>query len=256
MKIKILGAHNSETLRTRHTSLLIDDMLVMDAGSLTSHFSIEGMKRLKAVLLTHSHFDHIRDIPCLAINLYLNLSSIDIYTHRTAWKNMTAHLLNGKIYPEYHKKPADKPTLRFHPVEPLQEFLVEGYSILPVKVEHSVPAMGYQLTSPDGKRLFYTGDTGNKLAGVWPHVSPDVLFIEVTASNKWEDKVKNNGHLTPRLLKNELKKFYRLKQYFPHIFVVHLNHSSEKEIKAELAEAGDDLGVHIIAAREGMEILL
>jgi hypothetical protein len=50
MKIKILGAHNTETLRTRHTCLLIDDVLAVDAGALTSHLSEKGMKRLQAVL--------------------------------------------------------------------------------------------------------------------------------------------------------------------------------------------------------------
>ena len=92
MKIKILGAHNTETLRTRHTCLLIDDVLAVDAGALTSHLSARGLERLKAVILTHSHYDHIRDIPALAINLYLKTLSIDIYTHHEACNKIKAHL--------------------------------------------------------------------------------------------------------------------------------------------------------------------
>jgi len=254
MKIKILGAHNTETLRTRHSCFLIDDVLAVDAGALTSHLSARGLERLKAVLLTHSHYDHIRDIPALAINLYLKSLTIDIYTHQTAWNNLTAHLLNDVIYPSYHQKPLDKPTLRFNPLVHLHEEKIEDYSILPVKVNHAIPTLGYQITASDGKSVFCSGDTGGGLAETWRSISPDILFIEVTAPNRWEEKLKNNGHLTPHILQQELALFHKMKGYFPSTFAVHLNPGGEKEIKEELEKAGDVLGIQIIPAREGMEI--
>jgi ribonuclease BN (tRNA processing enzyme) len=256
MKINILGAHNTETQRTRHTCLLIDDVLAIDAGALTSHLSLKGLKKLKAVFLTHSHYDHIRDIPALAINLYLNRRSIDIYTHHAVWKNLTAHLLNGVLYPEYHKKPLDNPTLRYHRLVNLKSALIEGYKILPVKVNHAILTLGFQITSPEGKTIFYTGDTGDGLAETWKSISPDILFIEVTASNYWQEKIKNNGHMTPALLQKELSRFYQLKGYFPHIFAVHLNPGSEKEIKSELEQVSANLGIHILIAKKGMQIQL
>ncbi len=254
MKIKILGAHNTETLRTRHTCLLIDDVLALDAGSLTSKLSETGLSRLKAVLLTHSHYDHIRDIPALAINLFLRSGSIDIYTHQEVWNNLTAHLLNDIIYPAYYKKPADRPTLRFHLMEHLKAIDIEDYTVLPVKVNHAIPTLGYQITSREGKSVFYTGDTGAGLAETWRSVSPDLLLIEVTASNRWEEKIKTNGHLTPNLLQQELTNFHDLKGYFPQTFTVHLSPGGEKEIKAELEQVGENLGIHIIPAHEGMQI--
>ncbi len=256
MKIKILGAHNTETLRTKHTCLLIDDVLAVDAGALTSHLSARGLMRLKAVLLTHSHYDHIRDIPALAINLYLKSLSIDIYTHQTAWNNLTAHLLNDVIYPSYHNKPVDRPTLRFHPLAHLTAIKISAYGILPVKVNHAIPTLGYQITSPEGKSIFYSGDTGGGLSEVWQNISPDVLLIEVTAPNRWEEKLKNNGHLTPHLLQKELALFHKMKGYFPSTFAVHLNPGGEKEIREELEQAGDILGIHIIPAHEGMQLQL
>ena len=254
MKINILGAHNTETARTRHTCLLIDDIIAVDAGALTSYLSNKTLAKLKAVILTHAHYDHIRDIPALAINLYLKSLSMNIYTHQNVWDNLTTHLLNDIIYPAYHKKPADNPTLNFCPLEPLKAIVIEGYRILPVKVNHSVPAVGYQITSPEGKSIFYTGDTGGGLAETWKTISPELLFVEVTASNRWKDQIKNNGHITPYNLQEELTLFHELKGYFPHIFVVHINPGSEKEIKAELKSAGENLGVHISIARERMQI--
>jgi len=256
MKIKILGAHNTETMRTRHTCLLIDGVLALDAGALTSQLSARGLERLKGVLLTHSHYDHIRDIPTLAINLYLRSRSIDIYTHQAAWNNITAHLLNDVLYPSYHKKPVGKPTLRFHPLEHLTTVKIGDYGILPVKVNHAIPALGYQVTSPEGRSIFYSGDTGSGLAETWRNISPQVLFIEVTASNRWEKTVKNNGHLTPHLLQKELARFQKLRGYFPQTFSVHLNPGGENEIRKELEKAGNNLGIHIIPAHEGMQIQL
>jgi len=256
MNIRILGANNTETLRTRHTCLLIDDTLAIDAGALTSHLSTRGFARLKAVLLTHSHYDHIRDLPALAINIYLQSRSIVIYSHRSALDNLAAHFLNDVIYPSYHKKPAERPTLNFHVLEHLKATTIEGYSVLPVKVNHAITTMGYQITSPEGKSIFYTGDTGRRLDETWKKISPDILFIEVTASNRWEDKVNNNGHLTPNLLQKELFRFNELNGYYPQTIAVHLNHYNEKEIKSELKQTGENLGINIQLAKKGMEIQL
>ncbi|MBI2287607.1 MAG: MBL fold metallo-hydrolase [Chloroflexi bacterium] len=79
MKVQILGAHNCESQNTRLVSLLVDDRLALDAGGLTSSLSFPAQQQLKAVLLTHQHYDHIRDIPALAMNFYLSRTAIDVY---------------------------------------------------------------------------------------------------------------------------------------------------------------------------------
>jgi ribonuclease BN (tRNA processing enzyme) len=254
MKIKILGAHNTESRHTRQSSLLVDDILALDAGGLTSGLTFQSQARVKAVLLTHAHYDHIRDIPALAMNLYLREKSVHIYTHQAVYDGLTQHLLNGSIYPAFHTRPAADPTLKFHILEPYREVMVEGYTILPVPVIHAVPAMGYQVTSADGKSAFYTGDTGANLSDLWNHISPQVLFIELTAPNYWEESMKRSGHLTPNLLKQELLRFRDMKNYLPDIIVLHILPGEEKTIKAETLEVAGLLGVPIQFAREGLQI--
>ncbi len=78
MRIKLLGAHNTESLETRMSGLVIDDVLALDAGGLTSSLTLAAQQELKAVLVTHQHYDHIRDIPALAINLYASGKTIPI----------------------------------------------------------------------------------------------------------------------------------------------------------------------------------
>jgi ribonuclease BN (tRNA processing enzyme) len=104
MKIRFLGAHNVETASTKLPGLLVDGVLALDAGSLTSTLSIEEMISLKAVLLTHQHYDHLRDMPMLGMNLFLNKKSTTIYGAVEVRDALTAHLLNGPLYPRFLEK--------------------------------------------------------------------------------------------------------------------------------------------------------
>ncbi|GAG76974.1 unnamed protein product, partial [marine sediment metagenome] len=79
MHIQVLGAHNCESQNSKLISLLIDDVLAIDAGALTSSLSLEAQQKIKAILLTHQHYDHIRDIPTIAMNLFLRQATINVY---------------------------------------------------------------------------------------------------------------------------------------------------------------------------------
>lgn len=256
MKIQILGAHNCESQNTRLLSLLVDDSLVLDAGGLTSSLSFPAQQRLKAILLTHQHYDHVRDVPAIAMNFFLSGASISIYSTSLVYDALTARLLDGQFYPNFLERPQGNPTIRFTVIEPLKTVLIGGYSILPVPVKHSVPAVGYQITSPDGKVMFYTGDTGPGLADCWEHASPQLLIIEVTASNRLDEFGRQSGHLTPNLLKQELVTFRELKSYLPQVVIVHMSPGLEEEIKAEIAVVAEELNSPISLGYEGRQLSL
>ena len=256
MNIQVLGAHNCESQNLRFVCLIIDDVLAIDAGGLTSNLSLSAQQKLRAVLLTHQHYDHIRDIPALAMNLFFESATINIYSTLPVRDALATHLLDGKLYPDFLKKPKKNPTIKFSIMEPHQTEQIEGYSVLAVPVNHPVPTLGYQITSPDGKAVFYTGDTGPGLASCWEYVSPQLLIIEVTAPNKYEEFAKESGHLTPSLLKQELTSFREVKGYLPPVIVVHMNPRLEKEIEAEIAVAAQVLNCPITLAYEGMQLRL
>jgi ribonuclease BN (tRNA processing enzyme) len=154
------------------------------------------------------------------------------------------------------ERPPANPTIKFKIIESQKIEQIEDYSILAVPVNHPVPAVGYQITSHEGKKIFYTGDTGTGLAECWTHVSPHLLFMEVTAPNRHEEFAKESGHLTPNMLKQELTSFQKLKGYLPKVILVHLNPYLEKEIEAEVAEVAEALDNSITLAREGMRLRL
>jgi len=254
--IQLLGVHNCESQNTKFISLLIDDTLAIDAGGLTSSLSFPAQQKLKAILLTHQHYDHIRDVPAIAMNFYLCGATIDIYSTQPVYNALTTYLLDGKLYPKFLEQPQGNPTIKFTLIEPYQTEQIEGYSILAVRVNHAVPTVGYQITSPDGKVVFYTGDTGPGLADCWERVAPQLLITEVTATNKYEEFAKESGHLTPSLLKQELTSFRKLKGYLPQVVVVHMNPDMEGEIETEIATVAKALNSSITLAHEGMQLHL
>jgi len=257
MNIRILGAHRCESESTRCASILIDDTLALDAGGLTSSLSISAQLGLKAILLSHQHYDHIRDVPMIAINFFLQGASIRVYSSAGVRDHIEAHLLNDILYPKFQEIPKAKPTVSFNLIMPYQpERLIEGYRILAIPVNHGDTAFGYQISSANGQAIFYTADTGPGLFDCWKHVSPQAIITEVTVPNRFEEFATSTGHLTPNLLSQELSKFRELRGYLPQIIVVHMEPTLEEEIEEEIAGVAEDIGNPIIIAREGMQFRL
>jgi ribonuclease BN (tRNA processing enzyme) len=256
MKVQFLGAHNCESQETRMVSLLIDDVLALDAGGLTSSLSFAAQLKLKGILLTHGHYDHIRDIPMLGMNLSLSAASVGVYSVTPVYDASTAHLLNDELYPNYFKRPRSNPVFKFTTVEPLRPFQIENYSVLAIPVIHSVLTVGYEITSTDGKTLFYTGDTGPGLYDCWKQISPQLIIVEVTASNRMDDLCRRSGHLTPNLLRQELVTLRELKGYLPPVATVHMSPMLEEEMRPEITAVAKDLNCQITMGYEGMELQL
>jgi len=256
MDIRILGAHNCESQNSKCISLLIDETIVIDAGGLTSSLPFSAQRKLKAILLTHQHYDHIRDILAVAMNTFLQKTNINIYSIQPVYDIFTTQLFNGNLYPNFLERPQDNPAVKFSVIEPYQTEQIEGYRVMAIPVIHSTPAVGYQVTSPDGSTVFYTGDCGPGLADCWQYISPQLLIAEVTAPDSYEEFALRAGHLTPSLLKHELNTFREVHGYLPRVVVVHMNPLMETEIEAEITTVADALGNTIKLGYEGMQLHL
>jgi len=254
MEVRILGAHSVESAETGFASFLIDGVLALEAGSLTSRLSFAEQSNLQAIVLTHQHYDHIRDIPAIGMSFFHMDKTLDVYAPAPVQDALYSYLINDVIFPDYTQKPTEKPSLNLHLIEPGKKEMIAGYEVLPIPVKHAVPAVGYQVTSPDGKKVFYTSDTGPGLADVWRQISPDVLLIELSLSCDKEDFAHMTGHLTPALLQKELTSFKSIKGYLPRVVLVHLDPYIETQLKTEIVVVEKALGIKITFSHEGMVV--
>ena len=228
MNIRFLGAHSRESKSSRFVSLLIDDILAVDAGALTSSLSMAEQRQLKAILLSHEHYDHIRDIPAIALNLFNQGGQIQLYSTAAVGTALADHLLNGRLYPKFLETPPARPTVNFNPVCKHEAFIAAGYQVVSLPVNHN-ESVGYQVSDSAGRSVVFTGDTGPgfvelwRQLPLWDRVLPQLLIMETTVPNEDAEFASRTGHLTPRLLKDELEQFQRLKGYLPPVTIVHMD---------------------------------
>ena len=256
MKVRVLGAHNLEAQATRHTCFLLDDVMAIDAGSLMTALRPDEQKNIEALLLTHRHFDHVRDVPSLGLANLDHGGTISMYALPSTLEEVSARLMDGVLYPDFTKNLADHgPKYLLQAIAPGQDYDILGYMVRPISVPHSAPAVGYIVHEPDGGSFAYCGDTGGGLLPFFQDpLRPDPLFIEVTFAKRMRERALATGHLTPDLLGGELAEALRLNLPIPRIMIVHRSPYHEDEITHELNQGVSALSIEVTLAQEDMTV--
>lgn len=238
MKIKVLGCSGAKFPGHNIPGFLLDNDIIFDAGSLTGVLGEKAQFRIKNIFITHAHLDHIRSIPFLADNIVLgNVDHrVNLYSIPPVINTIKRHLLNSSLWPDFTIIPhPDDAILNLVKLKVGQPLTINHYTVIPYKVNHTVPAVGYLVEDEKGKRFFYTGDTG-PAHELWEKMSSTIihcLIIDVSFPNSMENMAIKTGHLTPNLLKKEFLKIH----YMPEqICITHPKPQFIKTIKTELEE--------------------
>ncbi len=235
MKIRVLGCSGAEFPGHNPPGFLLDDEILFDAGSLTNVLDEAGQRKIRYIFITHAHLDHIRGIPFLADNLTMKhrKKRVQIISIPEVISTIKKNLLNGSVWPDFTVIPGpDNGLLQFVRLRNAASISVNGYSITPYRVNHSVPAVGYLVEDRSRKRFFYTGDTGP--TGAWKKIGNrqiDCVIIEVSLPDAMEKIALTTGHLTPRLFREEVLKMGCMPR---RIYVTHTKPQYFKTIKTEL----------------------
>lgn len=255
MEARILGAHQCETFDRRFTSMVIDGVLAIDAGSLAGGLSLSDQLNVRDVLITHHHWDHVKDLAGFGFNLLGARASARIYCTDEVLRVVSGYVLNPAYWIDFFKRPEPENPVYVHVrLEPDSTFAVGPYQVQAIAVNHSVPTTGYQVTGPAGRALYYTGDNGPGCGRHWVAATPDVLVTEVTYPNELATEAARAGHLWPDQLEAELTLFRDTRGYIPRVLVVHVNPFHEDQVRAEVAEVAGRLGAVIDVAWEGLVI--
>ena len=230
MRIRILGCSGGISAGLRTTAFLLDDDILIDAGTGVGAMTIEEMCRIRHIFLTHAHLDHIASLPLLLDTLFGNVSEpVTVYGCKNTIKDLKEHMFNWRLWPDFSKLPnAETPTMRFETIEPGVTIERDGRRITPVPVYHSVPTMGYTIQS-NGKVLAFSGDTMNNDT-FWPAVnaydSLDILIVEAAFGDANAELAEMAGHYTPTTLAMDLKKLV----HDPEIWITSMKPGDEEEI--------------------------
>lgn len=253
MEARIVGAHQCETLNRRLTTILVDEVLAVDAGSLAGGLTLEEQFRVMNVLITHQHWDHVKDLAGFGFNLLGGHETATIFCTEQVRQVVESCLLNPQYWMDFFAGPdPDRPVYRQQRVDPGSQFMVGPYQVLSVPVNHSVPTMGYQITDRSGRKLYYTSDNGPGCGQFWLAAQPDVLITECTYSNVEAEAAAQHGHLCPSHLEAALETFSAGRGYLPRVVLVHVNPFHQERIQIEVAEVAKRLQASIEIAGEGL----
>ncbi len=238
MRVEILGCSGGiggNGMRT--TSLLIDDDILIDAGTGVGDLSLQRLAAIDHVFITHAHLDHIACLP-LMIDSVGDMRSTPLTMHATAQtlEIIRKHIFNWHIWPDFSVIPnAEHPFLRFATVEQGQAVRIGQRSITPLPATHTVPAVGYHLRNEhSGASLAFSGDT-SICPALWEALNRidtlRYLIIEAAFANRDRELALLSKHLCPSLLLQELQQL----QSTPEVLVTHAKPGQLQEIASEIA---------------------
>jgi ribonuclease BN (tRNA processing enzyme) len=220
------------------TTFLIDGETALDAGALTETLPPAAQRRIRRVILTHSHFDHLASLPLLMENLYGREVPLDVVAPRPVLATIARHILNDRIWPDFSKLPSRaKPTVRLIPIASGRPFRAGSVTFTPFPVSHVVPAYGYIVAKP-GRSVLFSGDTeptDRLWAAARKAKNLKAIFLELSFSDTQLDVAKASLHFTPSLARRELAK---APPKIP-VYLYHMKPPSLTRIRREIAALGE-----------------
>lgn len=237
MKVRVLGCSGAIAKDCRTTSFLIDDDILIDAGTGVGDLHLDEMQRIDHVFLTHSHLDHVAALPLMVDTIAAcRVKPLRIHALPETVQALRTHIFNNVIWPDFSQIPSPTtPLIHFQPVEIGQVLNLDGRWVEVLSAVHTVPAAGYAVSAGQGSWVF-SGDTERNPA-FWERLNQlDVamLVIETAFSNRDRDLANRSLHLSPHALAQELESIAPGK-HFP-IYITHTKPAETGLIMAEIEQ--------------------
>ncbi|HYN62373.1 MAG TPA: 3',5'-cyclic-nucleotide phosphodiesterase [Rubrivivax sp.] len=261
MQIRVLGCSGSIAAGKRTTSFLLDDDVLIDAGTGVGDLTLDELTRIDQIFISHSHLDHVLAIGLLADSVArrraaLKRPPIGVHALPATLQALRAHIFNGVIWPDFSRLPDTlNPVLKFVPIavgEVLQ-FNARRIEVLPAA--HTVPAVGFALSAgaaaAHGAWVF-SGDTGPNPA-LWQRLAQmrvATLVIETAFGDDDIELARISRHLSPALLRQELAQLEQPAD----IFITHIKPGELEVVMAEIGRLDTPHRIRQLAAGQVMQL--
>lgn len=243
MKLRILGCSGGIGGNSHTTSMLLDDDVLIDAGTGVGELSLAELSVIDHVFITHSHLDHIACLPMMVDSAgFMRDKPLTVHATEPTLEILRQHIFNWKTWPDFTRIPsAQRPFIRYHAIHVGQAVELEtpdgGGSvrrITALPVNHVVPTVGFQIDS-GAVSLVFSGDTTSNDV-LWEAVNRIAnlryLIVETAFSNAERELALQSKHYCPSLLAEDLLKL----ELAPEIYITHLKPG---EVELTMREIGE-----------------
>jgi ribonuclease BN (tRNA processing enzyme) len=236
MQVKILGCSGGIGGEMRTTSMLVDEDVLIDAGTGVGDLSLDALLKIDHVFITHTHMDHIAFLPLLLDTVMGSRTQpIQVYGNTQVIQILKEHVFNWLIWPNFNLIPKpESPLLIYNEMNVDDVVSLDGRQFTALAANHGVPAVGYQVDSGQAS-LVFTGDTAGCTA-FWQQVNAidnlKYLIIETAFSNEEALLAKESKHLCPKTLADELSQM----ENTPAVYVTHLKPGEGAKIMEEISQ--------------------
>jgi 3',5'-cyclic-nucleotide phosphodiesterase len=239
MELKVLGCHGGESPKHQCPAFLLDGKVCLDAGSITNMLTLKEQQRLEAVVVSHAHLDHVRDLAMLAdTRTQQGGPPLILASTPATIAVLKKHFFNDRLWPDFSKIPGQKnPTVVFQSLKPELETELCGFRIRPVLVDHAVEAAAF-VVGDGTSTIGYSGDTG-PTERLWEVLREQdnlrALIMEVAFPNEQAGLARDSGHHTPKSLELELKKLGSRRRDLP-VLLFHIKPVFQRQVETQLAK--------------------
>jgi len=261
MQIRVLGCSGSIAAGNRTTSFLVDDDLLIDAGTGVGDLTLDELTRIEQIFISHSHLDHVLSIGLLADSVArrrgaLQRPPIAVHALPQTLQALRQHIFNGVIWPDFSRLPnALNPVLRFVTIEVGQVLDFGGRQVEVLPAVHTVPAVGFALRHSQGAApgaWVFSGDTGPNPA-LWERLAQmrvATLVIETAFGDEDIELARISRHLSPALLGKELAQLDQP----ANVFITHIKPGELDAVMAEIGRLDTPHHIHQLSAGQVMQV--
>ena len=237
MQIRVLGCSGSIAAGCRTTAFLLDDDVLIDAGTGVGDLTLDELARIDHILLSHSHLDHVLGVPLLCDSVMRRRAGrppIQVHGLPATIDALRTHVFNGQIWPDFTRLPsAERPIVALQPFQCGQVLAFGERRIEVLPALHTVPAVGFAvLGSEAGAGAWvFTGDTAPNPA-LWQRLQSlrvAHLVIETAFRDDEHQLAQVSRHLHPAALGRELQQLAQASE-------VHITHIKPGELDAVMSQ--------------------